>query len=401
MSGGPLHIQIDGTVRGAVDALSAWPLLPPLPTYGRDRDGARAARRKALIFVTEAHHVSIAGRGTIEGQGAWWWSRRHTLGRQAGRPHLVEIHNSSYVSISGLTLRNSPFWTLHAYCTEHLHVHHLTIRAPLYAPNTDGVDPDSCRHVLIEHCDISVGDDHIAIKSGMNAVARDGFPRFVTENVTVRYNTLRTGMGVTVGSETAGGIRGVAIRHNVFTGMHEHFSVALHVKSASQRGGVVEDVVFEGNTVWNTSAFMRLDAFGTSVAPVGYQPAVIRRIIWRNNTYDAPEGRRVRSKFVCPEGGSRCSELVVEDNRAPAGSRWQCRDVARDFRVHRNRPAGLSSCLRLSSSHHRAKKHRGGRAGRRGPRAIKTRSDKVEQKERHPRWRKFDWRTGSSSWSDT
>eukprot|EP00562_Extubocellulus_spinifer_P018665 CAMPEP_0178596788 /NCGR_PEP_ID=MMETSP0697-20121206/31831_1 /TAXON_ID=265572 /ORGANISM="Extubocellulus spinifer, Strain CCMP396" /LENGTH=114 /DNA_ID=CAMNT_0020234383 /DNA_START=144 /DNA_END=488 /DNA_ORIENTATION=+ len=36
----------------------------------------------------------------------------------------------------------------------------------MYAANVDGIDPDSCRNVLIEHNDLSVGDDHVAIKSG-------------------------------------------------------------------------------------------------------------------------------------------------------------------------------------------------------------------------------------------
>ena len=48
------------------------------------------------------------------------------------------------------------------------------------------------------------------------------------------------------------------------------WSVALHVKSAAQRGRYIEDVSFRYNSVHNTTAFMRLDAFGKSVAPKGY-----------------------------------------------------------------------------------------------------------------------------------
>lgn len=213
-----LVVQVDGTIRAATGdaAQRQWPRLPPLPTYGRDRDGAKRWRHQALIMAEQAHGVVIRGRGTIDGQGAWWWTRRREL--RGGRPHLLEFYNCTRVELAGVTLRDSPFWTVHPVYSSWVHVHDVTIRAPLYAPNTDGIDPDSSRHVLIERCDISCGDDHVAIKAGLNAHARDGFPRYVTENVTVRHNVLRTGMGVSVGSETSGGIRDVRVLDNVFRG---------------------------------------------------------------------------------------------------------------------------------------------------------------------------------------
>ena len=39
----------------------------------------------------------------------------------------------------------------------------------------------------------------MAIKAGLSRLARDAFPAFVTENVTVRHNTLRAGMGISIG----------------------------------------------------------------------------------------------------------------------------------------------------------------------------------------------------------
>lgn len=43
--------------------------------------------------------------------------------------------------IANVTLRNSPFWTVHPYDCTNVTIHGVTILAPLDAPNTDGVDP--------------------------------------------------------------------------------------------------------------------------------------------------------------------------------------------------------------------------------------------------------------------
>lgn len=82
-------LQIDGTILAAVGrrALQLWPRLPPLPTYGRDRDGARKSRYQALLMAFGASDLMIRGHGTVDGQGAWWWRRRHKL--RAGRPHCA------------------------------------------------------------------------------------------------------------------------------------------------------------------------------------------------------------------------------------------------------------------------------------------------------------------------
>ena len=45
-------LQIDGMLRCMTgDTVTGWPLLPPLPTYGRDRDSAKPKRHQALILV--------------------------------------------------------------------------------------------------------------------------------------------------------------------------------------------------------------------------------------------------------------------------------------------------------------------------------------------------------------
>ena len=382
-----LIVEIHGTIKGATGnaAVRRWPQLPPLPSYGRDRDltctyghPAKRQRYQALVFAADAQHLIIRGRGSIDGQGAWWWERAGCKGSgcrkkraaiRAGRPHLVELYNCSHVEVSGVTLRDSPFWTLHPVYSQHVWIHHIALHAPLYAPNADGIDPDSSRHVLIEHNLISCGDDHVALKAGLSPVARDAFPAFVTENVTVRHNTLKAGMGISIGSETSGGIRDVSVHDNLILG--EGWCAGLHLKTTPTRGNMVARVSFRHNRLVNTSAFMKLETNyqgkGRERAPVGYAPTAVYDLEWLNNSY---EGRRTRSAWVCLANSS-CRNIVVVNNSMPASSRWQCAHVASST-VAGNSPSGLEACMRESGA---APSRREGRG----------------------KWRKFNWQGAAGS----
>ena len=61
--------------------------------------------------------------------------------------------------------------------------------AEFVSRHTDGLDPDSCEDVLIEHCDLGVGDDAIAIKSGMGAAGRAFGGRVARDDVGHRDGT--------------------------------------------------------------------------------------------------------------------------------------------------------------------------------------------------------------------
>lgn len=52
---------------------------------------------------------------------------------------------SSDIVITNITLRDSPFWTLHPYDCKNITIRNVTILAPIFeAPNTDGIDPGKC-----------------------------------------------------------------------------------------------------------------------------------------------------------------------------------------------------------------------------------------------------------------
>jgi polygalacturonase len=119
-----------------------------------------------LIYGVNLENVGVTGRGVIDGQGATWWEKycRKTL--EYPRPRMICFENCKNVLIEGLTLINSPAWTINPFCCENLTVNRITIYNTADSPNTDGIDPESCQNVHIANCHIDVGDDCIAIKSG-------------------------------------------------------------------------------------------------------------------------------------------------------------------------------------------------------------------------------------------
>jgi hypothetical protein len=125
------------------------------------------------------------------------------------------------------------------------------------------VDVDSCKHVVIEGCDIESGDDCIAIKSGrgMEAV-REGRP---TEDVLIRDCTFSDNIFacIGVGSETSGGIRGVHIKHCTFKQARTY---AVYIKSRPGRGAFIEDI--SGNDLdvqTGTNGFLRINLLNSGL----------------------------------------------------------------------------------------------------------------------------------------
>lgn len=261
-----------------------------------------------------------------------------------------------------MTLRDSPFWCLHpVYCTN-VHIHHVVIHSRMYAANSDGIDPDSSRNVLIEHNDVSCGDDHIAIKAGVCGISSpndcldESFTNgsYQTENVTVRNNVFRIGMGIAFGSESSGGIRNVNVYNNV-VGLCDKghcedtccgWGPALHVKTTPTRGGVIENVIFRNNTVYNNSAFvlLELDYQSDSEPPARYQPTQVRNISYIGNR---ALGGAVGAQWHCSIQDA-CEQIVAINNTIlHADDPWSCRYI-KTFEVSGNYPSGLDRCMQNS-----------------------------------------------------
>lgn len=103
-----------------------------------------------------------------------------------------------------------------------------------------GIDIESSRHVLVEYCTLSCGDDCFTLKAGR---CEDGLRvNRPTENVVIRHCLARKGHGaITCGSETAGVIRNLYVHDCVFDGT----DTGLRFKTRRNRGGGGENLHYE------------------------------------------------------------------------------------------------------------------------------------------------------------
>ena len=150
---------------------------------------------------------------------------------------MINLYRCNNVLIRDLTILDSPSWTIHPVYCENVTVDNITIIQPYESPNTDGINPESCKDVRIFNCFVDCGDDCITIKSGYNEDGRR--VNKPCENIAITNCTFAHGRSsIGIGSETSGGVRNVVISNCVFKDTYR----GLRIKSARGRGNVVENI---------------------------------------------------------------------------------------------------------------------------------------------------------------
>ena len=223
-------------------------------------DFAGSTSNSFIPFVggKKLHDVTITGQGIIDGSGAKWWipaeaARQKTPGYTLPRPNLVVLTGCTNLRVENITLQNSPKFHFVPTDCDGVIVSNVTVLAPAHAANTDAIDPSACRNVLITKCRIDVGDDNIAIKAGK---ALPGRP-FACDNITVTDCVFLHGHGMSIGSETAGGVRNVTVRNCTF----ENTENGIRIKSQRGRGGIVENISYSDITMKNVDPAITLTSY--------------------------------------------------------------------------------------------------------------------------------------------
>lgn len=228
--------------------MEEWPLIKPLPSYGRGRDAA-GPRYSSLINGHNLTDVIITGNnGTIDGQGENWWKLFRSGKLDHTRGYLIEIQYTDQILISDITLVNSPAWNIHPVYSTNIVVSGVTITAPVDSPNTDGINPDSCSQVLIQDSYVVSGDDCIAIKSGWDEYGiAVGIP---SKEIAIKRFTCITpdSAAIALGSEMSGGIKDVRAEDVTVVSCKS----GIRIKTAVGRGNYVKDIFVRGMTLKKT-----------------------------------------------------------------------------------------------------------------------------------------------------
>jgi polygalacturonase len=266
---GPIHLKSNITI--FIDAGAELHFSNSfddyLPMVESRYEGVDVKSFSPLFYAYKAENIAIVGRGVIDGHGEKWW--HFVEGYKEGQPRskwqrIFEEENKNIllpddpkqmkrgflrppfiqplycknVLIQGITIRNSPFWTINPEFCDNVTVHAVSIKNPQRnAPNTDGINPESCSNVHISDCHISVGDDCITIKSGKDVPGRT--KARPAENYTITNCTMLAGHGgVVIGSEMSGDVKKITISNCIFDGTDR----GIRIKTTRGRGGVVEDI---------------------------------------------------------------------------------------------------------------------------------------------------------------
>jgi polygalacturonase len=197
--------------------------------------------KPSFISAYSAENVVIEGEGVLDGQAdkSDFWKNVKTM--TYGRPRMLCFNSCKHVRVIGVTVENSPAWTIHPYFSEDVSFYAIRVKNPKDAPNTDGLDPECCSKVNIVGVYFSVGDDCIALKSGKIYIGKTY--KKACEQVVIRNCYMHEGHGaVVLGSEVGAGVKDVTIERCYF----EHTDRGLRIKTRRGRGkdSIIDNIAF-------------------------------------------------------------------------------------------------------------------------------------------------------------
>ncbi len=225
-----LHLDTGAVILGSEDPAN-------YPVVQSRWEGRHQDTYAPLIAGQNLNNIAVIGRGTINGCGAAWWKAKAENTLAHPRPRLISFSDCTNVLIEDITAINSPSWTINPVHCQNVTIRGVTIVNPANSPNTDGINPDSCRLVRISDCYVSVGDDCITIKSGTEYERPDRYAP--CRDIAITNCTLERGHGgIVIGSEMSGGVKNVVISNCVLVGTDR----GIRIKSRRGRGGIIEDI---------------------------------------------------------------------------------------------------------------------------------------------------------------
>lgn len=291
-----------------------------MPPVVSGYEGIECMNRSPLVYAYECETVAVTGPGMLRARiGFWlqWGGSRaaNALSRAAAdrltewgdlgtavaerriaelpgsrmRPQMLQFNRCRNVRLDGFKIKGTPWWTIHLFRCENVIARGLDVCChagdvhaddyffATHLNNSDGMDVEMSRNVLVEGCFFCQGDDAIVVKSGRGP---DGYLRGTpSENIVIRDCEVKLGHGlVCFGSELSAGIR------NVFVGRcrARKTNNLFFIKTNRYRGGFVENFFADGIDAEKAVCLFKIDTSypASSLLPISKKvaPTAIRNI---------------------------------------------------------------------------------------------------------------------------
>jgi polygalacturonase len=246
------HFERPATMPAAPNPVAAVGDLPPSP-MGRGRGGSC----KPMISANNISGAGIMGDGVIDARGgmkylgkdvsAWDLAEQARAGGAQLVSRILVASHADNFTLYRITLKNSPNFHVSYNAGNGFTIWGVKIDTPQrLARNTDGIDPgNGTKNVTITHSYIRTGDDNFVLKGGGAGIT----------NVTVSHNHFYWGHGMSIGSETDGGVSKLRVYDLSLDGPDN----AIRIKSNGSRGGLTHDVVYDDICIRNSPNPITLD----------------------------------------------------------------------------------------------------------------------------------------------
>ena len=217
---------------------------------------------RSFLWAIKQSDISISGEGTIELSDHPFfdwnklrtglppekdselqdWQRKQCVVTALDRPNQpIFFHDCHHLRLEGVTIKNSPCWTVTFSCCEDIQIHGIRIDNNLQIPNNDGIHFCGSKNIVVSDCIISGGDDSLAF-TGITD------PRSICENIAVANCVLKSrSCGIHVGY-SSGKVRNVALNNLVIQDSSRGFAIQ------AGNGGWVENIAIN-NIVMETRMF--------------------------------------------------------------------------------------------------------------------------------------------------
>jgi hypothetical protein len=241
-----------------------------------------------LLSLASLNNVAISGGGGIDGQGANWWAINAGSGL-----YMIYFTSCNTVLVQNVTVSNAPKQQIVFKSSKggNITIQGVTIRAPSShagtpSHNTDGIDLVGT-NCLVQNCDISTGDDNIALGTSSSGV--------LSSDILVTNCAFGDGHGMTIGGNTAGGVSNLTVINCTFNGTDYGIRMKSDNNTTSPgAGGISQNLYYYNLGMTNLRYFpisihsyYNLDSDPTGISPATaagetIDPVTANTPIWRN-----------------------------------------------------------------------------------------------------------------------